>query len=235
MPCEIHLLKNLGCTSKFYPNLVVKCSTRQKNLETLINLKIFLEKPDSLLPILTTSVTIDTIVTRRVRKDDTILYKGNFYTVPSGYTSHKVKIKEREGVLLISDFTDHMLAQHPVSQILLNDVTKIADWQESILHLLHNTEDAKRFLALIRTKKSLFVREQFSLMERLATQYESSILVKAIRYCLENGLNSAVDCRNSVKDLSSRHQTASHTKISVNSSKVTPRNGSETFLQQQLF
>jgi hypothetical protein len=61
----------------------------------------------------------DELPTRRVRKDNTILYKGHPYSVPFGtylpsFQVH-VKVKEQYGMLMIvRPFDDQLLTLHPV-------------------------------------------------------------------------------------------------------------------------
>lgn len=52
-----------------------------------------------------------------VRKDNTVNYKGNFYTLPTGtYNSEDVQvlIEEKEGKLHISSLDQRLIATHPI-------------------------------------------------------------------------------------------------------------------------
>lgn len=159
------------------------------------------------------------IVTRNVRKDNTVLYNSNRYSVPIGtYRPNlEVEVKEKNGTLTIWNLTDgKLLAQHTINHkkgILIQNTNHLRDHSQTldslyqkVLYLLGNTEQAAVFLQTIRRNKSRYVREQFGLLKKLAEQYPASIVEQAIAYCMEHNLYSAVDCRDMATCLLNRQE-----------------------------
>lgn len=67
------------------------------------------------------------------------------------------------------------------------------------MNKLGHTLEAKIFLAAIRQEKRRSARDQFKLIEKLADDYKDDDLFRAITYCLENRLYSAVECRDAAE------------------------------------
>jgi hypothetical protein len=143
-----------------------------------------------------------------VRKDNTILYKGNRYSVPLGTYRPEValKVTEQDGNLILSDLNSGKpLAEHKLcgekGQLIQNrnhlrdHSARVEELYEATLTLLGNTEQAAALLMGIRKEKRRYVRDQFKLMQKIAAEQPREAVDKAIVYCLERKLYSAVDCR----------------------------------------
>lgn len=169
--------------------------------------QVFLLEKQYLRPVLLIKTSED-ILTVTVRKDNTILYKSNRYSIPLGNYSpgRKLVIKEMEGILKVIDpETGDLLAKHAIclerGKLIKNrhhsrDLTaKVDELFQKTLAKLDNSLDAKNFLAAILHEKRRYARDQFRLIEHLADKYPNYILKQAIAYCLKYQLHSAVDCR----------------------------------------
>jgi transposase len=170
----------------------------------------------------------DDILTVMVRKDNTILYKSNRYSVPLGTyrPGRKLSIKEDTGILNVIDpETGEVLAEHSVcherGKLIKNrhhsrDLTaKVDELFEQTLTKLGNSLDAEKFLAAIRLEKRRYARDQFKLMEHLASQYSADIITKAIGYCLNYRLYSAVDCRDAAEYFAAQNDTVDEVAATV--------------------
>jgi transposase len=171
--------------------------------------EVFLVEQQYLRPVPFTGSIPEDIVSRKVRKDNTILYNSNRYTVPIGTYQPGLELELRindETLTLWDPMKDEVVAQHKIStekgalvrntHHLRDNTKKINELYTRTLELLGATVAAAQLLDGIRKEKARYVREQFGLMIRLAEKYPASAVEQAINYCLEQGLNSAVDCRN---------------------------------------
>ncbi len=169
--------------------------------------EVFLEEEKYLKPVPTINIT-EEIVTRTVRKDNTVLYKGNRYSVPLGtyWPEMVLKVTEQDGHLILRDLSsDKLLAEHKLcaqkGQLIQNSnhrrdhSARIEELFEETLALLATTEQAVAFLTGIRKEKPRYVRDQFKLMQKVAAEHSQEAVDEAIVYCLERKLYSAVDCR----------------------------------------
>ncbi len=78
---------------------------------------------------------------------------------------------------------------------LRDNSAKVEELFETTLALLDTSEPAAVLLMGIRREKRRYVRDQFKLMQKIATEQPKEAVEKAIVYCLERKLYSAVDCR----------------------------------------
>jgi len=186
--------------------------------------EVFLVEKQYLRPVPFVKTIPGDIVTRSVRKDNIILYKSNRYSVPIGTYKPglELEVKEDEDILNLFDLeTGHLIAQHRVSlkkgaliqntHHLRDNTKKIDELYEKTCTLLGSTIQAAEFLAGIRRKKRRYVREQFGLMEKLTLKYPLAVIEKAVTYCLDLKLYSAVDCRDAVAYFSSQQELPAQT------------------------
>ena len=152
----------------------------------------------------------DNILTRAVRKDNTVFYLGNRYSVPLGtYNLHKeVVLEVKENELWIYDvFRDTVFAKHKISMEkgrLIQNNSHLRNTEDTIKVIQHkllnrltttgcNEEKALIFLEGIRREKSRYVRDQFKIIEKSIDEMDRSVISAALEFCTENELYSAVD------------------------------------------
>lgn len=161
-----------------------------------------------LVPVPTTDISFNEIITRTVRKDNTILYEGNRYTLPLGsFGKHKeVELEIREDELNIFDiFRDELLAKHPLckekgklirnNNHLRDNEAKISEFLNQLLTHFHDQYKARLFLEKIKEDKPRHVRDQYKLIEQVIKEYSQKAVSNALDYCLHYQLISAVDFR----------------------------------------
>jgi len=164
--------------------------------------EVFETERDYLRPLIDVQINADTDIFRTVRKDNTILYDSNRYTLPLGtYGKHKeVRVSSENGTLIITDiFCDCIIWEHPISagrgQLVKNtnhsrDRTGSIDAMENGLNEeLDNL--AGDFLKEIRRQKPRYSRDQFGLIHELIKEYCKDAVLSAIDYCEKNRLYSA--------------------------------------------
>lgn len=184
----------------------------------------FLAEKQSLTPVPHTNTCTESL-TRNVRKDNTVIYKSNRYSVPLGTyrPGREVEVEERDGMLFLS-LGGQELATHKVSsgkgQLIQNN-NHVRDHSASIdallkrvVELMDNSPQVAEFLTAVKRDKPRYIRDQLVLLERVIKDHSKDIVRKAIAYCAERELFSTTDCRDvaeylSTKEASPAEQTAS--------------------------
>ena len=151
----------------------------------------------------------DTSVYYQVRKDNTVMFRGNRYCVPKGTYSPgiQVKLKITETSLTITDpdskiiFAKHNLAQGKGKLIKMNHVER--ELNKTLTELLiiirshfADVEPINTFIEQIRNRKPRYIKDQMSLMRMVCEHPELSSYTKvALEHCIKNYLYSASDFR----------------------------------------
>lgn len=146
----------------------------------------------------------DDSISRKVRKDNTILYATNRYSVPLGTyePNREVDLEVTENVIKIIDpETGEVIANHKISmkrgQLIQNrnhlrdHSQKIKKLYQTTLKKLGDCQVNQKFLQGIWDEKPRYVRDQFSLIIKLSKNFSQSEIDKAIAYCLEHEFYSA--------------------------------------------
>ena len=163
-----------------------------------------------------------------MRKDNTILYKGNRYSVPLGTYRPEKKVRlcmQEEMLRIVDSQTASLLAEHHLAQgrgLLIKsrshrrDNTMVIDeLQEKALECLGKTATAQKLIATIRKEKSRYARGQFQLLRKIAGKYSADIVQQSIAECLRLNLISAVACRDVASFLYQQQQLPSPKKQAV--------------------
>lgn len=168
--------------------------------------EVFQEEREHFRPLINTPENTASIICRTVRKDNTIVYDSNRYSVPLGtYNSQQeVQIEVKDGILnILTVFGEH-ICDHRIATgrgLLVQNTNHTRDRtsslnqaQETLNNLLKG--QATEFLQTIREEKSRYARDQFKLLKTLYERYGADCVLDAIRYCHIRQLFSA----NYVKD-----------------------------------
>lgn len=163
--------------------------------------EVFAEEREYLRPLVESAENVDARIYRTVRKDNTILYDSNRYSVPLGTynTQKEVSIEAKEGVLSIQTTFGDDICEHRItsgrglliqSQSHKRDKTSSLDMTQAALgQLLEGKAD--EFLQTIRTEKVRYARDQFKLIQALCAQYGTELALHAIDFCQDSKLYSA--------------------------------------------
>lgn len=172
----------------------------------------FLAEKPSLKPVPHTNICNESLA-RSVRKDNTVIYKSNRYSLPLGTyrPGREVEVEERDGTLTLS-LGGQVIATHKVSsgkgQLIQNN-NHMRDHSASIdallsrvVELMDNSPEVLSFLTAVRQDKPRYIRDQLALLERVIRDHSKDIVRKAITYCAERKLYSTTDCRDAAEYLS---------------------------------
>ncbi|MTI81252.1 MAG: IS21 family transposase [Firmicutes bacterium] len=196
-------------------------NTKRHGTTKKIPAEVFLLEKQHLKPVPYTNNIPKDIVTRAVRKDNTILYKSNRYSVPVGTYKQGIELEleiEDNCIILYHLFTNQIVAKHKISlekgaliqnnNHLRDNSKKIDELYQTTLENLGGGGNAAEFLKAIRREKTRYVRDQFGVMNEVAKVYPKPIVKKSIAYCLEMSLYSAVDCRCAAEYFLSQQETS---------------------------
>lgn len=168
--------------------------------------EVFALEREYLRPLLQDTEEVKPVICRTVRKDNTILFDSNRYSVPLGTYSKQpeVSIEPRDGVLYISTTFGEPICEHRISNgrgVLVQNKNHQRD-RVSKLDILQNELNetlkgrAETFLRAIRTDKSRYARDQFLIIRAMTAKYGNEAVLEAISFCETGRLYSA----NTVKD-----------------------------------
>jgi transposase len=137
----------------------------------------------------------------KVRKDNTISYKSNFYTLPLGTYQNQdtwVLLKENEGELHIYDTNNYLLTVHPLCYhrgmtIHNADHTRdksqsITQLKETVLQMLPEKEKGALLIELILKDKPRYIRDNLLVLKKHLPEFTPDIIKEAVNFCLENNL-----------------------------------------------
>lgn len=142
-----------------------------------------------------------------VRKDNTISWKGNFYTLPSGtYNGRgtKVNVSLENTLLVVSASSGTLLCSHTIStekgKLVSNtdhkrqksDV-KIAQMIADISSLFEEPFLAVQYMENIRKEKPRYLRDQLSLLKQTIEGLDARVAGQALQYCTRMSVFSAND------------------------------------------
>ena len=170
-----------------------------------------------------------------VRKDNTISWKGNFYSLPLGTYNGRgsqVCVKKENGKIVISDLSCNQICHHTIpcgkGQIVSNTdhrrdkLGAIEELIQQVSQLFDDPCKAAQYLKAINGEKPRYIRDQITLMRQTVEKHDQPTVSEALAYCCQNNIYSAVDFK-SVAEQNTRNKTAqSETVIE----RVNPLTGS---------
>jgi hypothetical protein len=147
-----------------------------------------------------------------VRKDNTISYKSNLYSLPQGTWQEpgtKVALREENGYLIIKNSEGAELCRHHRSytkgQTIVNtdhkrDKTKrIGTMIKEVSELFDDKQKAVEYFEKLRQHKPRYIRDQLIIIRTMFSHYHKDAINNALGYCLENHIYSATDFEAIVK------------------------------------
>lgn len=141
-----------------------------------------------------------------VRKDNTISWKSNLYSLPLGtYTGRgaQVTVQRQQEDLVIFHVHGNELCRHAIAigkglKIINTDhkrdkSTAIEEMINQLCAAVEDPQSGKAWLSAIRMAKPRYVRDQLLIIREAIEKSPAALITKTIRYCLENNINSASD------------------------------------------
>lgn len=146
-------------------------------------------------------------LTYAVRKDNSISYKGNFYSLPLGSYQGKqtlVVVREEQSQLLIFDqqgkrqICVHQMPMGKGNKVVNTDhkrdkTAAIQEMVEQVSALFEDTEKAKAWISLIKADKPRYIRDQLIILRESIAMAETKDINSTLDYCFINKINSATD------------------------------------------
>ncbi|WP_407703011.1 IS21 family transposase [Virgibacillus tibetensis] len=172
--------------------------------------------------------SIDSSITRTVRKDNTILYDSNRYSVPLGtYKPDKevyIEATDTNHLLIRDQSEGPIIAEHQISSERgkliqptqhKRDRTKgIAAYIATVASQFDDTETATDFLAEIHRRYPRYVRDQLDLISKVSKSVEVEIRNEALKECIKRKIYSATEYNDVVQFVERQHQTKTKPKQS---------------------
>lgn len=148
--------------------------------------------------------------TYAVRKDNTISYKGNFYSLPLGTFQGKgtsVCVHVDRTTLVITDtVSEQEICRHTIpagkGQKILNTdhkrdkSTTINQMVDDVARLFPDPQRAVAWLEKIRADKPRYIRDQLIIIRKAITGQDAERVIQAVEYCADYDIYSAADFKN---------------------------------------
>ncbi|MGG0834067.1 IS21 family transposase [Priestia megaterium] len=161
-------------------------------------------------------------ITRIVRKDNTIRFRSNRYSVPIGtYKPTEETIvyltvtAEQELIIQKQSSSDIILARHPLSldkgKLIQHrnhrrDWSRgISEWIDKMSQQFEDATQAYEYLEKVRQNYPRYIRDQLQIIENIRTHYPTTILTQALDLCIRKKLYSANDFRDVIQVLTQRN------------------------------
>ena len=175
---------------------------------------------------------VASISTYAVRKDNTISYKSNFYSLPLGTYQGKgtlVALHIEQGYLILSDpqgqqeICRHKVAIGKGAKVTNTDhkrdkTAAIDKMIQQVSSLFPDAEKGKEWLKMIRDDKPRYIRDQLMMIREVLASTAPDVAGKTLEYCLSNKIYSATDFKSI---LSSQEPRKTEAKVV----KLNPLNG----------
>jgi hypothetical protein len=170
-----------------------------------------------------------TPVTYAVRKDNTISYKGNFYSLPLDTfkgKSTQVGVHIKDTILIIADpkgnkeICRHQIPAGKGNKVLNNNHKRdkseaIKEMLEQVAALFQDQEKALQWLQMIRLDKPRYIRDQLLIIRNAIKEKEPKQVERALDYCMEHSIFRATDFR-SILDLPSQQEAPREKVVRLN-------------------
>ena len=141
-----------------------------------------------------------------VRKDNSISYKSNLYSLPLGSYKGRgtaVSVYTEADILIIFDQSGTELCRHKTVtgkglKVFNTDHKRdkssaINEMIDQLAILLPDPVQGKNWLNLIKTDKPRYIRDQLIIIRDTIQSTETVLLQKAMDFCVENKITSAID------------------------------------------
>jgi len=182
-----------------------------------------------------------------VRKDNTIVYKSNFYCLPRGtYTQPqtRVLVKLIDDYLVISDADQNEIARHKCAagkgKLVGNNnykrdyTLKIDKLIEQVAADFNDPDVATEYLSRVRKSNPRYIRDQLMFIKRQNQKYGMTVMEQALSFCVQNKIYKATDMGSVAKKINTDTNTPApeepdsmHVKsLSKATFKITPEKSS---------
>lgn len=140
----------------------------------------------------------------KVRKDNTVMYRSNYYSLPLGTYSGSescVLLEADDTQLHIYSPEKELICNHTLSveqgKTIRNSDHKrpksetLEKYEQDVLNLLGNSEIAKNYLDALHKNKSRYYRDNLVYILKNYGTYQNETITKGLLYCAENEVFNA--------------------------------------------
>ncbi len=175
-------------------------------------------------------------ITRTVRKDNTIWYESNRYSVPLGTYDGSgkevaVRVTEDNRLIIYEEDSGQILAEHALclhrkGELIRNNNhgrDRSKGIQAYIDHVAKRFTDpgkARRYLEEIHKQKPRYIRDQLQAIEKSTSEASIETVDQALSYCLKHSLYQATDFADAVGHYRERVQQQAAEKPIQNDVKL---------------
>lgn len=172
-------------------------------------------------------------ISRSVRKDNTIRYLSNRYSLPLGtfskYETVGVKESEDKHLLIYIPETGELITKHKIPEgkgHLIKDRNHTRDrtkgidaFLDTVANQFKDKEAAYQYLTTLREKYPRYIRDQLQIILRETKQNSDEIVSAALQECARRKLYSATDFSDIVQYIKRQRQV--HDTVNDNAENVT--------------
>ena len=183
--------------------------------------EVFALEKQHLRPILKeiSFTNVNSSITRTVRKDNTILYKSNRYSVPLGtYKKNKemtIEVNHEDRLIIRDPAEESIIAEHQLSigkGKLIQDSQHVRDWTkgipayiDTVTSYFDNEVLANDFLQEIYQRYPRYIRDQLGLILKAVDSVEQIIRNKALEECMTKEIYSATEFSDVLRFIQRQH------------------------------
>ena len=161
-----------------------------------------------------------------VRKDNTVSYRGNLYSLPLGTyqgPGTTVRLEVTAQHLLLSDTKGALLARHELSyrkgEIVVNnhhrrDVSRsVTELQEQLTRRFSNQQQARLFLQSIHNRYPRYSRDQYLHLQKTCNGSPQKLLDRTLGYCMQHRLFSCGEFQDVLLNYKKTEQQEEHNTL----------------------
>jgi transposase len=169
----------------------------------------------------------------KVRKDNTISYKSNFYTLPLGTYKNAdtwVLLKEENEEIRLYTENEDLLTIHPICYkrgvtIRNTDHSRdksqsIAPLIEEVIKMMPDKNTGSFFINKIYKDKPRYVRDNLLLLKKHLPELDKDIVQRSVDFCLENNIYNSKKLIEIANHYITQQQEISKTKIIIPDIKI---------------
>lgn len=142
----------------------------------------------------------------KVRKDNTISFKGNFYSLPLGTYKDPhstVFLIPQNNELIIHSHEGQEIARHKIAHLKGVSVSNNNHYRDpsiginqlitQVAERFSDVDQATQYLEKIRQQHGRYVRDQLRILRGVCDKYNTGQCDNALQYCIENDIYKATD------------------------------------------
>lgn len=160
-----------------------------------------------------------------VRKDNVLVYKSNFYSLPQGTWQKKgtqVYVIDKKDSIVVKDFSGNTILQTQLCQekgktIINNNhkrdkSSKIDQLIQDVSVLFNEPQEADKYFEMLRKEKPRYIRDQIQIIKKCFQLFSSTATNQALSFCLENNIYSAADFKDVAEKMQQNQAQSCKTK-----------------------